>query len=135
MDEKRPGLENLKPWVTGQSGNPEGRPAIPEDVKKIRKMTNDEVKEVGTLLLNGKESDLKAMLTSEETPILKKWMASVSLEGLRNGDEKRLNAILDRIVGKVKDVVQVELPKPTVIERLDGTSVELGAVMEKDSEG
>ncbi len=123
-----------RPFQPGQSGNPNGRPPVSADVLRIRKLTNNEIKEVGSLLLAGRESDLEEMVKNSETPILKKWMANVSLMGLKSGDEKRLNAILDRIVGKVKDVVQVELPRPTIIERLDGSTIELGATLER-SEG
>jgi hypothetical protein len=125
VDKKNP-LDNLKPWVSGQSGNPDGRPAVPEDIKRIRKLTNDEIKEVGSLLLNGKQSELQAMVDSDETPILKKWMANVSIQGLKTGDMTRLDALLNRLVGKVKDEIDVNLiPRPVIIEKHDGTIVEM----------
>ena len=128
-------MSNDTRFKPGQSGNPNGRPPVAGDVLKIRKVTNDEIKEVGSLLLESNEQGIVELANNDETPMLKKWITEVALKGKKNGDMGTLNALLDRIVGKVKDVVQVELPKPTVIERLDGTSVELGAVMEKDSEG
>lgn len=121
----------LIPFQPGQSGNPSGRPAIPEDVKKLRKLTNDQIKEVGTLLLEGRQSDLDAMVNDPETPMLKKWMAQIALRGCKTGDVMAFNALADRIAGKIKDHVVLELPKPTIIERNDGSQVELGATVER----
>lgn len=126
--------DNDTRFKPGQSGNPNGRPPVSAEVKRIRKLTNNEIKDVGTLLLEGRESELEEMIKDDETPILKKFMANVCLIGMKSGDEKRLNAILDRIVGKVKDVVQVELPKPTIIERHDGSTMELGSEIKQVGE-
>jgi hypothetical protein len=113
-----------KPFLPGQSGNPGGRPAVPEDVKRIRKLTNDEIKEVGALLLESKQSELEAMLASDDTPALRKWIASVTVSGIKTGDEKRLNAILDRVAGKIPQHVDVSVgPRPVTIEKHDGTEV------------
>jgi hypothetical protein len=112
----------------GQSGNPNGRPQLSADERRIRKLTNDEIKEVGSLLLAGKESELAALVASDETPILKKWMANVALIGLKSGDERRMTALLDRIVGKVKEEIDINVrPRPVIIERHDGTAIEMTA--------
>ena len=124
VDKKHPGSENLKPWKPGESGNGKGRPPVPEDVKRIRKLTNDEIKEVGSLLLSGKQSELEALLKSDDTPMLKKWIASVAIAGVNAGDEKKLDAILNRIVGKVKEEIDVNvIPRPVILEKHDGTEV------------
>ena len=108
---------------------------MPEDVKRIRKLTNDEIKEVGSLLLNGRESELEALIANDETPILKKWMASVSLSGMKSGDEKKLNAILDRVAGKIPQQLDVSVaPRPVLIEKHDGTVIEMTAVQVRDVE-
>lgn len=121
----------LIPFQPGQSGNPGGRPAIPEDVKKLRKLTNEQIKEVGSLLLEGREADLEQMAADPETSMLKKWMAKIALRGCKSGDVMAFNALADRIAGKVKDHVVIELPKPTIIERNDGSHVELGAIVDR----
>lgn len=99
---------------------------MPEDVKRIRKLTNDEIKEVGSLLLSGKESDLELLAKDIDTPMLKKWIASVALKGKSNGDMQTLNALLDRLIGKVKEEIDVNIrPRPVIIEKHDGTVVEM----------
>ena len=124
-----------RPFQPGQSGNPNGRPPVAADVLRIRKLTNDEIKEVGSILLNGRESDLEALLKDDETPILKKWMASVALTGMKTGDEKKLNAILDRIAGKIPQQVDMTVaPRPVLIEKHDGTVIEMTAVPVRDVE-
>lgn len=126
--EKKNPLDNLKPWKPGESGNPDGRPPVPEEIKKIRNLTKNEIKEVGSILLKGREDELVLLVKDPETPVLRKWMANVALKALERGDMMTLNALLDRLVGRVKEEIDLNvIPKPFIIERKDGTEVELGA--------
>jgi hypothetical protein len=106
MTTKRGRPENLKPWKPGESGNPEGRPAIPEEIKKLRLLTNEEIKEVATLLLDKNYSAIQLMENDPSTPMLKLWMVKVALKATDRGDMMTLNAFLDRVVGKVKEQVE-----------------------------
>lgn len=115
----------------GQSGNPNGRPKLPDDIRQIRKVNKTEIERVMNKFLSMTKSEISQLVNDQDTPALEIMLASIIVKATTHGDHQRLNFILDRLVGKVKDVVQVELPKPTVIERLDGSSVELGAVMNK----
>lgn len=92
----------------GQSGNPEGARAHNKDLKKIRNLTNEEFKEVASVILNKDCSleDLKQMVVTEEKiPPLTRWIASVVGNGIKKGDSGALNVLLDRICGKVKEHV------------------------------
>lgn len=50
------------------------------------------------------------------------------------GDLQALNFCLDRMIGKVKDKLEVKQPTPTVIKRRSGEMLELGTKMDEDNE-
>lgn len=102
------GIKNLKPWKRGQSGNPAGRPPIPEEIRKLRALTNEQVAEVGTLLLESKESDVQKIADDANAPLLKKWIAAVAIAGLKNKDERKLDTLLTRISGKPPEKTEIE---------------------------
>lgn len=94
-------------WLPGESGNPNGRKPIPEDIKAIRKLTHDQIADVMETLLTTTEGGLTDLLNDPETPVLKKWIAKVAQKGLTHGDAARLETLLNRTVGKVPDVLKV----------------------------
>lgn len=57
-------------------------------------------------------------------------IASIMAKAAKDGDYSRLSGLLDRAIGKVKDQVDVSVVKPTIIERLDGSRVEMGMIQE-----
>ncbi len=97
-----------KRFKKGQSGNPEGGRKHNKDLKKIRHLTNEEFKEVASVILNRDCSleDLKEMVvTQDKVSPLTRWIASVVGNGIKKGDAAALNVLLDRICGKVKEHV------------------------------
>ena len=104
----RGNLKHLTPWPPGTSGNPKGRPKIPEDVKKIRKLTLDEVKEVGELLLMSPRDAAKTLSKDPEASVLKVWLARVVLKGLRFADYGMLDEILNRLIGKTPEELNIK---------------------------
>jgi hypothetical protein len=101
---------HLKPhqFKPGQSGNPEGGKKHNKQIKKIRHLTQDQIAEIGGLLLGGKLSDLQDVAKDPKSPALKVWFASIIINGIKRGDPNILNAFLDRVVGKVADKIQSE---------------------------
>lgn len=116
-----------KDWEPGESGNPNGRPKLSEDLKKIRALTNKQLKEVGDFLLLGTRATLTEVSQNPESSLLQVWLSSVCITGIKKGDMGALNALLDRLVGKVTDKVQHTLPRPVIIKNRDGSQTVLGA--------
>jgi hypothetical protein len=50
----------------------------------------------------------------------------------KGADHTRLTMLLDRLIGKVTDKIQHSLPKPAIIEKLDGTKMALFAKQEDE---
>jgi hypothetical protein len=112
----------------GQSGNPNGRPPLPDEVKKARKISSAEFIRVATVMMNLTKDEIIAKVKNPETPALELIVASILAKGIELGDDKRLNMLLDRTIGKVTDKVEHKFPKRTVIERYNGQGeVVLGA--------
>lgn len=95
------GGRNIK---KGQVLNPNGRPRVPEYVKSARKLTQVKFAEVLYKYINATFEDLKEVIENPKTPSLDLIVVKVLTEAIKHGDEKRLNFILERMIGKVKEV-------------------------------
>lgn len=97
-----------KRFVKGQKGaNPLGAGAHNKDVKHLRRLTQEEVAQLGSMIL---EHDLTALMAIKDDPkasVLKVWFASIAVKAINRGDAQALTVLLDRIVGKVKEKMEV----------------------------
>ncbi len=82
----------------GVSGNPGGRPKAKLTVERLRKFIDD-------LSFNTKE-ELEAIVESKTTPMIELQLASIMLAAAKTGDYSRMSALVDRLLGKVSDVVE-----------------------------
>lgn len=97
-------MGNIKPrWKKGESGNPAGRPpdALNAAMKKLTKL---ELEEIASMIIKGTLADLELIMKSKQSTVLKAMIAGVAVRTIKSGDSSALNALLDRLVGKVKDV-------------------------------
>lgn len=111
----------------GQSGNPNGRPKVPEHIRKLKELTTEEVKQMGDAIVLGTRQDLTNIIADRSASPLSCWIAAVVLRGIQRGDVQSLNVLLDRLVGKVTDKVQHMDPMLTIIEKINGSETHLGA--------
>lgn len=92
----------------GQSGNPEGGRAHNKEIKRIKHLTQDQIAELGSLLLAGNVEGIKSVVTDKDASALKVWFATIIMKGITKGDPLILNTFLDRVVGKIPERVQAE---------------------------
>lgn len=109
-----------------------GRPKKPEELKKLERVTKTEVMAKLAQFLKMNIDELQVILEDKSLPVLDHWVGRVALMGIKNGDEKRLNFLFDRLIGKVTDKIEHTLPKPTIIVRPSGEQVLLGAEERKE---
>lgn len=129
---KKSGGRDFKP---GQSGNPGGTSKVDRDLMVIRKLSKEKFKDLANILISGTREDLERMLASPGTTALTEMVIKVVLGIAERGDMTSLDRLLDRLIGKVKDEVDVNVVKPMIIERRNGTEVVLGvAQVKRDDE-
>ena len=95
------GGRDIKP---GQVLNPNGRSKIPEHVKAARKLNQVKFAEVLYQYINSTFAELEAALKDPKTPAIELVVVKILAEAIENGDEKKLEFILNRTIGKVIEV-------------------------------
>lgn len=85
----------------GQSGNPAGAS------KLQRTLTKERVVDVLSRFAHLSRKELFAVSESETTPMLEAMVANIMLKAFENGDASRLEFLLNRAYGKVKDEIEV----------------------------
>lgn len=92
----------------GESGNPNGRPPLPEDIRQARKLNKIELERVLNEYIYLNASEIKARLQDTTTPALELMVGKIIAESIKKGDERRLSFLLDRLIGAVKTKVSVD---------------------------
>jgi hypothetical protein len=120
-----PEMEARK-FVPGQSGNPGGKP------KQL--LTKDKVKGLVDRFYNMSRDDLKDVAKDPKATVIELTIASIMVKCIEAGDFSRFDGMLSRAIGKVAD--EIIMPKPMVIRRPSGETVELTtqAALEGDDE-
>ena len=123
---KKPPPEHTK-WKQGDpSPNPGGRPK--------NALTQDKVKGVIGQFSQMTEAELAKIAEDDDEKWERKTIARHMLKA--GGDLASLNFVLERSIGKVKEVKEHHVvPKPTVVTRRDGTQIVLGAEMKQIESG
>lgn len=91
----------------GQRLNPKGSSNKARSLAKLRRLTNEQVSEVGTLVLEGNRDALQAIGNDKNASVLKVWMASLVVSSMKKGDPAAFRAILDRICGRPRESITV----------------------------
>lgn len=97
-----------KGFQKGVVYNPLGGGAHNQDIKKLKKLTAPEIAEVGSMILEGNLDKLKAVLDDPNASVLKLWFSSIATKAIEKGDASSFSIILDRIVGKPKEKIEIE---------------------------
>lgn len=105
---QKTGGKDFKP---GQSGNPNGRPPLPEDVRLVRKMNQAEFDSTIAHMVTLPASRVKEIADSLETPALERALAKTLYLAGRSGDQKRLEVILNRMHGRPQVLKPVDASK------------------------
>jgi len=116
-----------KRFKPGQSGNPGGKAKVPEDILKARKLNQLELERIVNQYLWLSAAELKARVQDPATPTMELMVASVIAEAVKKGDQQRLEFILCRMIGKVTERLEVDIPVPFIVHRRDGSKVIMGA--------
>ena len=90
----------------GQSGNPLGGQMHDKIKKEFKHLTEQQLKEVMELILLTRPDKIKEEIEKKPT-VLKTWLASAASKGISRGDIGPLMQIVDRVIGKVKERIEI----------------------------
>lgn len=105
-----------------------GRPKKDPLIKKAAKFTRTSIEALLTQFLYLNMDELNAVIEDAKRPTIDHFVAKILQIGIKTGDQQKLNFLLERIIGKVRDQIEHTVVRPTIIRRLDGSEVQLGAV-------
>lgn len=91
----------------GQSGNPKGSSRKSKELGHIKRLTVEQVAEVGSLLLENNRRAMLELAQSEDKPFMQVWTASLMLKGYAQGSPQIYAAIMDRIIGRPKETKEI----------------------------
>lgn len=117
-------LSNLVLWRPGQSGNPKGPgKRLPEELYNIKKFTKEQLEHICSALLYATEDELSAIGDDVEAPYIWRIMTKILKKSHDTGSMMQLDMVLNRLIGKVKERLEVDDLRPSVLVRRDGTEV------------
>lgn len=91
----------------GQINNPAGRPPTPEYLKTARKLTKVRFEGILHKYLDHNKDELAKVLKDPETKAIDLCVIKILHEAIIRGDQRRLEFILDRLLGKVVEPINV----------------------------
>lgn len=97
----------------GQSGNPLGGKLHNPVLRAIKRLTAAEVAEIGALILSKNFNGLKKLVEdaksndASKSSALKTWIATVAMKGIAKGDAHALDVLLNRLIGRSKEVIEL----------------------------
>lgn len=117
----------------GKSGNPGGRPKLPERLAKVRKLTRDEVNLTFAKYCQMTFPDMNAILSHPEKrnsiPMLDLWICTGIANGVKTGDWKNMVIMFDRIFGKPKEIEEQQTENKMVYSTQIGTDGQIKGIL------
>jgi len=94
------------PFKAGVSGNPAGRPKMPEDLKIAKKLSQARLEVMMNRLLQLTPKELTAEIHSGSLTCNEMLIAQIISKGITGGDQHRMGLLLSRLFGNVKEKVE-----------------------------
>ncbi len=92
----------------GQSGNPLGGRAHNPMKKKIKRLTNEEIADLGALLLAKDFDAIDRIAEERKDSALKVWTATLIVKSIKRGDTGAWSLLMDRMAGRVPQKVEAD---------------------------
>jgi hypothetical protein len=77
------------------------------ELTAIRKLTAHELKEIGSLLIRQDANKLRKIAKDGKESGLRAMVAAIAVKAIDQGDNQRAEWLANRIIGKVKDEIEV----------------------------
>jgi len=93
--------KNGNRFKKGESGNPNGRPAIPQDVRHMKKLTVEEFQKIIMRFLWLPVEDVDKINANRKSLVIDALMASIITRAINEGCIQRMGFLMDRLLGKM----------------------------------
>ena len=120
-----------KPFKKGNPGGP-GRPKKDPELAKAQKITRTQAEGLLTKFMVMNIDDLEAILKDRTRPVMEHIIGRICIMAIKTGDQSRLGFVLDRLIGKVENRVEIGI-KPRVVHNLEGGAARF--LTESDEDG
>lgn len=105
--------DNPKPWVKGQSGNPNGRPRKFVSLLASQGYTRSEINDTLQAMMSMTLEELAEVYKEPKATILEKTVANAMKKSLEKGTLYSLETLLSRVYGQPKQEVAASItPQP-----------------------
>lgn len=114
-------MGNPKPvagWVKGQSGNPAGRPKLPDTTQRLKEIAKIEAIESLSKVMMMTTADLAKLAQDPKATSVMKLAASLLHKAIKQGCPNRANFIFQYIVGKPESLKDEDLDPALNLLRL-----------------
>lgn len=103
---KKP-VAGFKPGV---SGNPNGRPRVPVEIKESRLLTHYKFEQLCNKFLEMNFNELEPLSKSKDIPMIELMIISCIVKGIKEGSTKHLDFLLNRLIGSVVREIKIKVP-------------------------
>lgn len=105
----------------GNCANPLGAKAHSPIKKALKGITNENLKELAEILLENNVQALSDVEKNPQSTVLKIWIARAAQRGIEEGDLASLETILNRILGRPKQAMEISGAEGNPIQVQDVT--------------
>ncbi len=121
-------------FAPGNPGGP-GRPPLPPALKEAKRLTKTSLEEIVNKYLWLSLEDLEKSKDDKTLVTVEAGMCAIIHKGRTTGEWSGFEWIAQRLIGKVKDQIDIRQVTPFVIKHTTGQQTVLGAKVSSDDEG
>ena len=121
-----PPFEKGRKKTGGRDFSKENQPTFPQDLKDARKLTKARLEGMLNKHLWYTKEEAKALISDPDTPMLDILIASIVNKAIVQGDDRRMNFILDRLIGKPEVEVKIDAYMNKLKKLTDQEMIEAG---------
>lgn len=103
----------------GQSGNPNGRPKLPEDIRKASQLTNEEFIRLANRFFAMSRAEIQETLQDPKATLLELIVGGIAARAAKDNDHTRATFLLDRTIGKVAETIKHGLDKSLHLQLIE----------------
>lgn len=93
-------------FAIGNNANPRGAAAHSPVRRAFRKLTEKQFQDFINILMSCHPEDLEDYYQQNPT-VINRWLITAAIKGMKSGDTSELRWMIERTLGKVKDVSEI----------------------------